>query len=98
MCENCHGDRSNKIAENKGKWLRHSYFGRIGRKIQDKAEIEHLGHVAGDPDTNGDGINDRTATQIANTVCSSCHSLQGGPSQAASCNWQSATTRPGRTT
>ncbi len=36
--------------------------------------------MAGDPDTNGDGTPDRTATQIANTVCTACHSLNGGPS------------------
>jgi mono/diheme cytochrome c family protein len=91
-CQNCHGDRSNKIAEDKGKWLRHAFVGRIGRPTQDKAEIETLGHVAGDPDTNGDGIPDRDAQAIADTVCSSCHSLQGGPSGAflelATCNNQ----------
>ncbi len=39
-----------------------------------------MGHVAGDPDTNGDGINDRTATQIASGVCANCHATNGGPS------------------
>ena len=82
VCENCHSDRSNKIAEDRGKWLRHSFFGRVGRQIQDKAEIEALGYVAGSPDTNGDGIPDRTALEILQSgVCSSCHSLNGGPSQ-----------------
>jgi len=89
-CQNCHGDRSSKIAEDSGKWLRHAFVGRIGRQTQDKSEIETLGYVAGDPDTNGDGIPDRTAQDIADTVCSSCHSLQGGPSVAflnlATCN------------
>jgi len=47
-----------------------------------KAEIESiLGHVAGDPDTNGDGVNDRGSAEISQTVCVSCHSLQGGPDQ-----------------
>jgi hypothetical protein len=89
-CRNCHGDRSSKIEEDSGKWLRHAFTGRIGRPTQDQAEIDTLGHVAGDPDTNGDGIPDRTAQDIAGTVCSSCHSLQGGPSgsflQLATCN------------
>ncbi len=79
-CQNCHGDRSNKISESSGKWLRHSFVGRVGRATQDKAEIAALGHVAGDPDTNGDGINDRTASQIASGVCANCHSVNGGPS------------------
>jgi hypothetical protein len=81
-CQNCHGDRSSKVREDSGKWLRHAFLGRIGRQTQDKAEINMLGYVAGDPDTNGDGVPDRTADDIANTVCSSCHSLQGGPSGA----------------
>jgi hypothetical protein len=91
-CQNCHGDRSSKIAENAGKWLRHAFVGRIGRETQDKAEINFLGHVAGDPDPDGipDSGDERTAQDIANTVCSSCHSLQGGPSGAflnlATCN------------
>ena len=79
-CQNCHGDRSSSISESSGKWLRHSFVGRIGRATQDKAEIAALGHVAGDPDTNGDGINDRTASQIASAVCANCHSVNGGPS------------------
>jgi mono/diheme cytochrome c family protein len=84
VCENCHGDRSNKIAENSGKWLRHSFEGRIGRQLQDKAEIAAFGHVAGDPDPDGIPGNgdDRTAQDIADIVCSSCHSLQGGPAGA----------------
>ena len=83
-CQNCHGDRSTKIAEDAGKWLRHAFVGRIGRETQDKAEINFLGHVAGDPDPDGipNSGDERTAQDIANTVCSSCHSLQGGPSGA----------------
>jgi hypothetical protein len=46
---------------------------------QDKSEIAQLGHGR-DPDTNGDGANDRTASQIASVVCTGCHSVQGGPS------------------
>ena len=90
-CQNCHGDRRNKIGEDKGKWLRHSFLGRIGRLTQDKAEISALGYVAGDPDTNGDGVPDRTASADRQ------HGLQqlplacsGGPSgnflSLATCN------------
>jgi mono/diheme cytochrome c family protein len=79
-CQNCHGDRRGSISESSGKWLRHSFVGRVGRATQDKVEIQMLGHVAGDPDTNGDGINDRTASQIASAVCANCHSVNGGPS------------------
>jgi mono/diheme cytochrome c family protein len=80
-CQNCHGDRRGSISETGGKWLRHSFKGRIGRVTQDNAEIAQLGHVAGDPDTNGDGVNDRSALQIANAVCVNCHSVNAGPSQ-----------------
>ena len=79
-CQNCHGDRRNSISETSGKWLRHSFVGRVGRATQDKAEIAALGHVAGDPDFHGDGNNNRTASQIANTVCVNCHSVNHGPS------------------
>ena len=74
-CQNCHADRRNKISETSGRWLRHSFKGRIGRATQDKAEIAALGHVAGDPDFhNGDPL------EIANTVCVNCHSVNQGPS------------------
>jgi VCBS repeat-containing protein len=79
-CQNCHADRRSRISETDGKWLRHSFKGRVGRQTQDKVEIQMLGHVAGDPDTNGDGVPDRTAQDIANTVCTACHSVNGGPS------------------
>jgi hypothetical protein len=75
VCENCHGDRSNKITETSGKWLRHSFVGRVGRQIQDKAEIAALGDVAGGSYVDADNL-----AGLTSTVCSSCHSLQGGPS------------------
>ena len=62
VCTNCHSYPKGKngvISETDGNWLHHSYVGRVGRKVQDQAEIEALGHVAGDPDTDGDGIPDR---------------------------------------
>jgi cytochrome c5 len=74
VCENCHKDRTSKISETSGKWLRHSFYGRVGRKIQDKAEIEALGHVAG-----GQGVENNDPQSIYDTVCTSCHALQGGP-------------------
>jgi mono/diheme cytochrome c family protein len=78
-CQNCHGDRRGSISEGSGKWLRHSFLGRVGRATQDKAEIAALGHVAGDPDVLS-GSDSQKATQIANTVCTNCHSVNGGPS------------------
>ena len=36
--------------------------------------------MAGDPDTDGDGVNDRTPKDIADKVCTACHSEKGGPS------------------
>lgn len=77
VCENCHGDRSSKMGEDKGKWLRHSFVGRIGRDIQDKAEIDYFGHVAG-----GDFVDADDLGGLTSTVCTACHSLQGGPDGA----------------
>jgi len=77
VCENCHGDRSSKMGEDKGKWLRHSFVGRIGRDIQDKAEIDAFGHVAGGAAVDADDLN-----ALTSTVCTACHSLQGGPDGA----------------
>jgi hypothetical protein len=82
-CTNCHSYPKGKgsvIEEANGGWLDHSFVGRVGRAVQSQAEIEALGHVAGDPDTDGDGINDRSAQDIADTVCTACHSEKGGPS------------------
>jgi hypothetical protein len=84
-CTNCHSYPKGKnavIEEANGGWLDHSFVGRVGRAVQSQAEIEALGHVAGDPDTDGDGINDRTAQDIADSVCTACHSEKGGPSGA----------------
>lgn len=85
VCENCHQDRVNKVAENSGKWLRHSFEGRIGRQIQDRAEIDALGHVAG-----GTFVDAGDSQGLFDTVCTACHSLQGGPGggfdQLATCD------------
>jgi mono/diheme cytochrome c family protein len=75
VCQNCHGDRSGNISETSGKWLRHSFVGRVGRQIQDKAEIAGLGHVAGGTYVDADNL-----TGLHDTVCVACHTLQGGPS------------------
>jgi len=75
VCQNCHTDRSGKISETNGKWLRHSFVGRVGRQIQDKAEIAALGHVAGGTFVDVDDL-----TGLHDSVCVSCHTLQGGPS------------------
>jgi hypothetical protein len=84
-CTNCHTYPKGKkgggvtISETDGGWLDHSFVGRVGRAVQSQAEIEALGHVAGDPDTDGDGVPDRTVAQIGDTVCLACHSENGGP-------------------
>jgi VCBS repeat-containing protein len=74
-CQNCHADRRNQISETDGRWLRHSYVGRVGRQTMDKVEIQMLGHVSGDP-----AFHNNNATEIANAVCTNCHSVNGGPS------------------
>jgi len=75
VCQNCHQDRTDKISETNGKWLRHSFFGRIGRQLQDKAEIAALGDVAG-----GSFVDAEQPQSIYDTVCTSCHELNNGPS------------------
>ena len=77
VCQNCHNDRSSNISETSGKWLRHAFVGRVGRQIQDKAEIEALGHVAG-----GLYVDNNNPQGLYGSVCASCHSLNGGPSGA----------------
>jgi hypothetical protein len=77
VCMNCHQDRSNKVVEDAGKWLRHSFVGRIGRQLQDKVEIETFGDVAGGSFVDADDM-----AGLTGTVCTACHSLQGGPDGA----------------
>jgi hypothetical protein len=85
-CNNCHsypkggGQNPSVISETDGGWLDHSFVGRVGRKVQDQAEIEALGHVAGDPDAHRGATDADTALNIASTVCVSCHSANSGPS------------------
>jgi hypothetical protein len=94
VCENCHGDRSNKMAEDSGKWLRHSFVGRIGRDIQDKAEMAAFnGNVAGgafvdanplptqEEYDNDPNLLPMDISGLTDTVCTACHSLQGGPGE-----------------
>jgi hypothetical protein len=85
VCQNCHQDRASKISETSGKWLRHSFVGRIGRQIQDKAEIAALGDVAGGGYVDADDL-----AGLTGSVCTSCHTLQNGPSgnfvTLATCN------------
>jgi hypothetical protein len=85
VCENCHSDRSNKMFPDSGKWLRHSFVGRIGRLLQDKAEIAKFGDVAGGAFVDANPLPEPVVQPIdisglTDTVCTACHSLQGGPS------------------
>jgi hypothetical protein len=74
VCENCHNSRVDQIDETSGKWLRHSFVGRVSREFQDEAEIATLGDVAGGSFVDADDLDG------LQEVCSSCHSLQNGPS------------------
>ena len=67
-CLNCHGVQGSdwsKIASSdpSGTWLRHAMDGRTSRELMDRAQIEKLGHVYGDP------AHQDTRT----TVCEGCH-------------------------
>jgi hypothetical protein len=81
-CTNCHAypKGSAIITEDNGGFLAHSYLGRVGRKLQDQAEIEALGHVAGDPDFHAGATDAETAQNIAGAMCVHCHAERGGPS------------------
>jgi len=76
VCKNCHGDRRDKVSATKAKWLRHGMRERITRKLMDKAELEILGHVAGDPDANGGYLPYEPGGE---DVCTVCHEDQNGP-------------------
>jgi len=53
FCLNCHGDRTNEMQEDDGRWkdgwMVHAMRGRVSRSTMDKVEIAEFGHVAGDP-------------------------------------------------
>ena len=82
-CLNCHGVQGSnwsKIASSdpSGTWLRHAMDGRASRELMDKAQIEKLGHVYGDPAYQ----NTRT------TVCEGCHGDEWG---SVSCSGEEST-------
>ena len=53
FCVNCHGNRTNEMQEDDGRWkdgwMVHAMKGRVSRKTMDAVEIAEFGHVAGDP-------------------------------------------------
>ena len=63
VCLNCHVDRSANVSSTNRKWTEHAKIGNISRQLMDKAELELLGHVAGDPDFE----------DPLTTVCNTCH-------------------------
>jgi antirestriction protein len=82
-CLNCHGVQGTNWSEiassdPSGTWLRHAMDGRASRELMDKAQIEKLGHVYGDPAYQ----NTRT------TVCQGCH---GDEWSSVSCSGENAT-------
>jgi hypothetical protein len=82
-CRNCHGVQGTNWADiassdPEGTWLRHAMDGRASRELMDKAQIEKLGHVYGDPAFQ----NPRT------TVCQGCH---GDEWNSVSCSGENAT-------
>ena len=85
-CQNCHADFRDDIAEGEEDWFKHADEGRTSRLMMDKAEIEQLGHVYGDPAANTD-------QEIRNGVCQGCH---GDAWEDVSCNdgeWRAHLTR-----
>ena len=83
VCLNCHGVQGSNWADiassdPEGTWLRHAMDGRTSREMMDKAQIEKLGHVYGDPAYQ----NTRT------TVCEGCH---GDEWSSVSCSGENAT-------
>jgi hypothetical protein len=83
VCLNCHGVQGTNwsdiaSSDPEGTWLRHAMDGRTSREMMDKAQIEKLGHVYGDPAYQ----NTRT------TVCEGCH---GDEWSSVSCSGENAT-------
>jgi PKD repeat protein len=83
VCLNCHGVQGSNwsaiaSSDPEGTWLRHAMDGRTSREMMDKAQIEQLGHVYGDPAYQ----NTRT------TVCEGCH---GDEWSSVSCSGENAT-------
>ena len=83
VCLNCHGVQGTNwshiaSSDPEGTWLRHAMDGRASREMMDKAQIEKLGHVYGDPAYQ----NTRT------TVCEGCHGDEWG---SVSCSGEDST-------
>jgi mono/diheme cytochrome c family protein len=67
VCLNCHGDRTNEMREDDGRWkdswMTHTMRNRVSRSAMDKVEIAEFGHVAGDP----------AFEDPRTTACRGCH-------------------------
>jgi hypothetical protein len=75
FCTNCHDDELDNVSSTEEDWLEHSMKGRVSRNTMDRVEIDQLGSLSGDPDTNNDGIwmNSPEDEHPRRTLCRSCH-------------------------
>jgi mono/diheme cytochrome c family protein len=75
ICERCHGDNRLLISSTNGKWVDHTFDGRVTRTAMDNAEVANQGHVSGDP----------AFEDPEQTVCKGCHGDRTNTLQRKGC-------------
>jgi len=85
VCQNCHGVQGtnwSEIVNPEGTYLRHAMDGRVSRTMMDKAEIETLGHVHGDPAFENPLANNSSA------ICQGCHGDESSNVACSDTTWK----------
>jgi len=85
VCRNCHGVQGtnwSEIVNPDGTYLRHAMDGRVSRTMMDKAEIEKLGHVHGDPAFENPLANNSSA------ICQGCHGSEVSNVSCSNTTWK----------
>jgi len=85
VCRNCHGVQGSnwsEIVNPSGTYLRHAQDGRVSRTMMDKAEIETLGHVHGDPAFENPLANNSSA------ICQGCHGSEVSHVSCSNTTWK----------
>jgi hypothetical protein len=85
VCRNCHGVQGtnwSEIVNPDGTYLRHAMDGRVSRTMMDKAEIERLGHVHGDPAFENPLANNSSA------ICQGCHGSEVSHVSCSNTTWK----------
>ena len=84
VCLNCHGEKTtgagywDDISSTNKTWIQHAYRGRVSRTSMDKAELEAVGHVSGDP----------AVENPYTTLCLNCHQDRSNRVACSSTRWK----------